>query len=70
MLESSAERLRRDADPPSAAEPEGHQPRLAWLRDLPARHKLLFCDAPGEAQTIDWPAVGIALAYHSMEIEL
>ncbi len=35
----------------------------------PARHKVLFADAPAAARD-DWAGQGIALAYDGMEIEL
>ena len=45
----------------------------AWLdllRQLPARHKVLFGDAPNEADGAGWADMGLALAYDGMEIEL
>ncbi len=48
----------------------GHQAGLAFLRDLPARQKVLFCEAPSDAQRAAWAAAGIALAYDGMEIEV
>lgn len=43
---------------------------LALLRDMPARHKVLFGRPPAGAAARDWAAQGIALAYDGMEIEL
>ncbi len=45
-------------------------PWLDMLRNLPARHKVLFGDAPTEALQAAWAARGIQLAYDGMEIEL
>ena len=45
----------------------------AWLdllRQLSARHKVLFGDAPNEADGAGWADMGLALAYDGMEIEL
>ena len=43
---------------------------LCLLRDLPARNKVLFCDTPDDSRQAAWAAVGIALAYDDMEIEV
>ena len=43
---------------------------LCLLRDLPARNKVLFCDTPNHTRQAAWAAVGIALAYDGMEIEV
>jgi len=59
-----------DTDTDADADADSRQPWLALLRDLPARNKVLFCDAPSETQRADWAAAGIALAYDGMEIEV
>ena len=43
---------------------------LALLRDLPARHKVLFGDTPDDAGQAAWAAFGIATARDGMEIEV
>jgi pyrroloquinoline quinone biosynthesis protein B len=43
---------------------------LDLLRRLPARHKVLFDDAPDPATRARWADQGIALAYDGMEIDL
>jgi pyrroloquinoline quinone biosynthesis protein B len=45
-------------------------PWLSLLRDLPARHKVLFGPAPSDVARGDWADLGIALAYDGMEIEV
>lgn len=46
-------------------------PWLATLRDLPARHKVLFCDAAQpHSLPSDWAKYSIALAHDGMEIAL
>ena len=52
------------------ADTDARQAGLAFLRGLPAHQKVLFCDAPSDAQRVAWAAVGIALAYDGMEIEV
>ena len=46
------------------------EPWLSLLRDLPARHKVLFGPAPSEARRAEWADLGIALAYDGMEFEV
>ncbi len=46
------------------------EPWLNLLRDLPARHKVVFGPAPSEAESADWADLGIALAYDGMEFEV
>ncbi|OYU98748.1 MAG: pyrroloquinoline quinone biosynthesis protein B, partial [Burkholderiales bacterium PBB5] len=53
-----------------AAEPAPDGPWLDLLRRMPARHKVLFGEAPSEAAHAEWAEQGIALAYDGMEIEL
>ncbi len=48
----------------------GTPPWLALLRDMPARHKVLFADTPDPDGGTTWAEDGIALAYDGMEIEL
>ena len=53
------------------AAPDDAPPWLATLRDLPARHKVLFCDAAhGHSLPSHWADCSIALAYDGMEIAL
>lgn len=40
------------------------------MPDLPARNDVLFCDTPNDTRQAAWAAVGIALAYGGMEIEV
>lgn len=57
----------------SAEAPGTHAETQRWLdllRGMPARHKVLFGQAPAGAGSRDWAAQGIALAYDGMEIEL
>jgi pyrroloquinoline quinone biosynthesis protein B len=53
-------------DTPSAAT----LPWLDLLRALPARHKVLFGDAPDRGTQARWRDLGLQLAYDGMEIEL
>ena len=61
-------------DPMAVPDESGHSDSstawLALLRDLPARHKVLFGDAPDDAGRAAWAAVGIATARDGMEIEV
>ncbi len=53
------------------ASPNAAPPWLATLRDLPARHKVLFCDAAhGHSLPSHWAAGSIALAHDGMETAL
>jgi pyrroloquinoline quinone biosynthesis protein B len=64
-----ADCLLLDDLPRAPGEGSAGQPWLDLLRDMPARHKVLFADAPAAASA-DWAGQGIALAYDGMEIEL
>ena len=61
-------------DPMTAPDEPGHGDAytawLALLRDLPARHKVLFGEAPDDAGQAAWAAFGIATARAGMEIEV
>lgn len=58
-------------DPPGLGGPTDAEPRwMAQLRDLPARHKVLFGPAPLPARPRACTDQGISLAYDGMEIEL
>lgn len=64
-----ADCLLLDDLPGDAAAGGTGQPWLDLLRGMPARHKVLFADAPAVARA-GWAEQGIALAYDGMEIEL
>ena len=49
---------------------DAHTAWLTLLRDLPARHKVLFGNAPDDAGQVAWAEFGIAWACDGMEIEL
>lgn len=55
---------------PDAGTGAGAPAWLALLRNMPARHKVLFADAPDADGDANWAEDGIALAYDGMEIEL
>jgi pyrroloquinoline quinone biosynthesis protein B len=55
-------------NPPAEVDSSGRR-WLDLLRGMPARHKVLFADAPASASA-GWAEQGIALAYDGMEIEL
>jgi pyrroloquinoline quinone biosynthesis protein B len=56
---------------PDMASPLPDPAWLAQLRDLPARHKVLFGDAPAAPEAPGyWARQGISLAFDGMEIEL
>lgn len=60
-------------DPQPEAQPGDNstaRPWLSLLRDLPARHKVLFGEAPAGERRSDWAEHGLQLAYDGMEIEL
>jgi pyrroloquinoline quinone biosynthesis protein B len=57
-------------DPPAADDAHHSAAWLALLRELPARHKLLFGAAPSDAHRATWADQGLQLAYDGLEIEL
>jgi len=61
------------ADQPDPQDPAVDAADPAWmtlLRDMPARHKVLFGTQPDSAPAARWAAQGIELAYDGMEIDL
>jgi pyrroloquinoline quinone biosynthesis protein B len=57
-------------DPLSGDDADDTADWLALLRELPARHKLLFGAAPSETHRATWADQGLHLAYDGLEIEL
>ena len=57
-------------DAPTPATDAAPLPWLTLLRDLPARHKLLFGPAPCQAGQGDWADLGIEQACDGIEIEV